>query len=206
MNRPSSGAGDLLDWAWAGTALEEPSGDLHLVASFPGGVLVALIDGLGHGAEAAEAAEAAAAVLAADAGQGVDELMRRCHAALRKTRGVAMTLASLDARTATLSWSGVGNVDAVLRHAGASHARAERAIAQRAGVVGYQLPPLHVDTLALVPGDTLLMATDGIRAGYSSEVRLDGSPQEIARSILERFAKGNDDARVLVARYRGPGP
>jgi hypothetical protein len=70
--------------------------------------------------------------------------------------------------------------------------------------MGFQLPPLRSDTLTLSPGDTLIMATDGIRTAFSQGIAIDRRPSEIAGSLLRRFAKGGDDARVVVARYVGP--
>src|SRR5690349_16912748 len=104
----------LLDWGVAARALpgERASGDLHLVETFPGGVLVAVVDALGHGEEAAIAAQLAVATLAKHAAEPVDALMQRCHLALRrKTRGVVMSLASFDAAERTMTWLGVGNVE-----------------------------------------------------------------------------------------------
>jgi hypothetical protein len=101
-----------------------------------------------------------------------------------------------------LSWAGVGNVDAVvLRRDG----RRGAGIAVRGGVVGYQLPPLRAATVDIAPGDVLILATDGIRAGFIESIVPDGVPQNIADSILARWARGSDDARVVVARYFG-GP
>jgi hypothetical protein len=71
------------------------------------------------------------------------------------------------------------------------------------GVVGLQLPPLRGFVLPIVQGDTLLMATDGIRSGFAECLRLDESPQVMAERVLARHVKGTDDALVLVARYRG---
>ena len=51
---------------------EEESGDLHLVTQTDRGALVAVIDGLGHGSEAANAARAAVATLEPHANEGVD--------------------------------------------------------------------------------------------------------------------------------------
>jgi len=73
----------IIEWAWAGSALESLSGDLHVIVPYAGGALVALIDGLGHGAEAFEAARAALSVLEAQADAPVLTLMERCHEALR---------------------------------------------------------------------------------------------------------------------------
>src|SRR5437660_1766381 len=109
----------LLDWGVASLALpgQAVSGDLHLVQPFPNGVLVAAVDGLGHGAEAATAAQVAVATLQAHAHESVLALLKRCHETLRETRGVVLTLASFHARDGTITWAGVGNVEGVLQRA-----------------------------------------------------------------------------------------
>jgi negative regulator of sigma-B (phosphoserine phosphatase) len=197
--------GAIATCGWAGRALEGDSGDLHLVVPFPGGLLVALLDGLGHGSEAAAASRAAVPVLTQYAAEAPLLLMRRCHEALRKTRGAVMTLASFRTLGSSMTWVGVGNVDGVLLRSPGSSSDADEALAVRGGVVGYQLPPLHTETLRVSSGDTLVLATDGIRGGFSTSVAVDSPPQEIAESILARFARGNDDAHVVVARYLGGG-
>lgn len=190
-------------WGWAGSALEDESGDLHVVAEFSGGALVALVDGLGHGPEAASAARAAAEVLAAHATDPVTDAVQRCHAALRKTRGAVMSVASFHTAQSAMTWMAIGNVDSVLvRGDGAP----SEGIVGRGGVVGYQIPVLRCTTLAVVPGDTLVMATDGIRGGFSTDLDIDRDPQQIADDLLEQFAKGTDDAHVLVVRYLGARP
>ena len=184
----------------AGAALEGESGDVHVVAPFSDGVLVAVIDGLGHGSEAAAAANEAAAVLQAFAGEPVAALIERCHEALHKTRGAVMSLASFDGRVSSMTWFGVGNVEGVLLHAEGPR---RDTVTLRGGIVGYQLPALRPSALPVSPGDTLIMATDGIRAGFVTDLTGEGSPQEIAQSILDRYGRGSDDALVVVARYLG---
>ena len=78
-----------LDWSVAELALrgQKQSGDLHVVRALPEGVLVSVIDGLGHGDEAAHAASIAAATMAQYQTQSVIDLVRRCHTALIGTRG-----------------------------------------------------------------------------------------------------------------------
>jgi hypothetical protein len=196
----------VIEWGWAGRALEHPSGDLHVVVEFEGGALVALIDGLGHGLDAAQVSRAAAAVLEAHANEAADALLERCHESLRKTRGAVMSIASLDARSSALSWVGVGNVEGVLLRARGAPKHSNRVIAVRGGVVGFQLPPLRIETLPISPDDTLIMASDGIGSGFSSELPLELTPQELAESILVRFGKQTDDAHVVVARYLGESP
>ena len=196
----------VIEWGWAGRALEDPSGDLHAVVELGDGALVALLDGLGHGSEAAQAARAAVALIEEKASASVVELVRQCHDALHKTRGAVMSVAWFDANDASMTWTGVGNVDSVLiRAASSAHARNE-ALSTRGGVVGYRLPALRADRHALSVGDLLVMVTDGVQATFGSGIVTQFSAQEIAESILVRYAKGTDDAHVVVARYLGAQP
>lgn len=197
-----------IDWASAGAALEGEvvSGDVHVVAGFDGGVLVGVIDGLGHGPEAAAAAREAARILEELAGEPLSTLVQQCHQALRKTRGAVMTLASFDAHASSMTWMGVGNVEAILLRAGRADRSAREGVALRGGVVGYQLPTLRESSLPVSPGDTLVLATDGIRSGFVAGLAGQGTPQEIADAILARYARGSDDALVVVARYVGVTP
>src|SRR5688572_9406828 len=96
---------DGLTWAVAGRALdgEVRSGDAAAIVERPDGVLIAAFDGLGHGAEAAESAERAREVVEANAGDGLVDLVERCHAALGGMRGAAMTIADLG-RDGALAW------------------------------------------------------------------------------------------------------
>jgi len=117
MDRLSGSVGNApLEWGMAGEPLagQPKSGDLGLVLPFPGGVLIGVLDGLGHGDEAAVAARAAAEVLRAQPDAHVIWLVRQCHEALGETRGVVMSLASFSERYATLTWIGIGNVEGLL--------------------------------------------------------------------------------------------
>jgi negative regulator of sigma-B (phosphoserine phosphatase) len=195
---------DLIEFAVAEAALpgEPESGDLHLVAPHPRGVLVAAIDGLGHGGEAAEAARVAGAALAEDPGTDLANLFVRAHGRLARSRGVVMSLASFE-RGGKLTWLGVGNVEGTLLRAEQGKVRRADSIMLRGGVVGYQLPQLRPSTTAVERGDMLILATDGIGSGYIGKVDPATTPATLAGRILAGFGKGGDDALVLVARYVG---
>src|SRR3989449_4254272 len=96
MPEASVGAPALIEWGVASLALpgEAESGDRHLVTPVGTGVLVAVVDGLGHGAEAASAAKAAVAALERHATESPAPLLERCHRALKGTRGAVMSVAA----------------------------------------------------------------------------------------------------------------
>jgi len=195
----------LIDWGVATLMLagEQESGDLHLIKPVGTGVLVSVVDGLGHGAEAAAAARAAVAALNRHAQESVLPLLQRCHQALAGTRGVVVSVALFDRADGSMTWLGVGNVEGVLLYADSGRRRGRERLVTRGGIVGSELPPLRAEVLAVAPGDTLILATDGIRSGFADDLAIDGPPQQLADQILARSGKSTDDALVLVARYLG---
>lgn len=178
------------------------SGDRYVFQPFSDGVLLAAIDGIGHGNEAANASELTCAILKAHAAEPVTALARRCHDHLRSTRGVVMSLAAFDVVRNLLTWLGIGNVQGVLRRSGRPLA-SEESLLVRAGVVGSQLPRLQASVLPVASGDTLILATDGVRSGFACAIPFALSPQKTAQAILDAHSKGTDDALVLVAHYHG---
>ena len=197
----------VLDWGVASLPLngQSESGDRSVVQFFPGGVLLGVIDGLGHGNEAALAASAAESILRAQPQEPVISLVRQCHENLRSTRGVVMSLVSFDILHGLMTWLGVGNVRGVLRRSGSSSNLPQEELLLRAGVIGGQipLPPLQAAVLPVFQGDTLFLASDGIRGEFALEQAPSEMSQRTAQVILSRFANGNDDALVLVARIGG---
>lgn len=205
MHDASVRASSLIEWGVATLALpgERESGDLHLVKAVGQRVLVSVVDGLGHGAEAAAAARTAVATLDRHVDEFVLPLLQRCHEALRGTRGVVMSLALLDAPRGSLTWLGVGNVEGILLSADQAARPGRARLVTRGGIVGSELPRLRAEVVAVAPGDTLIFATDGIHDGFADAVSADASPQQLADEILARYKKGTDDALVLVARRLG---
>jgi serine/threonine protein phosphatase PrpC len=187
---------------------ETESGDLHVVQPAGTGVLVGVADGLGHGAEAAAAARAAVTTVQEHADEALLPLFQRCHRALVGTRGVVMSLAFFQG-DGSMTWVGVGNVECVLLYGALPNGPARPAptsLVTRGGIVGGELPPLRADVHAVAPGDTLIVATDGIKHSFADGLSAETPPQQLADQILTRFEKGTDDALVLVARYLGrPG-
>ncbi|MGH7533274.1 MAG: SpoIIE family protein phosphatase, partial [Gemmatimonadales bacterium] len=114
---------------------ETESGDLHLVHAIEGGVLVAVVDALGHGSEAAVAAACAIAAAKTYGHEPVLSVLQRCHAALIGGRGVVMSLAAFNVETRTMTWIGVGNVEAFLLPTGGG-TEMRQSLVTRGGIVG----------------------------------------------------------------------
>lgn len=209
MRDTSVGTSRVIDWGVATLALpgEAQSGDVYLVKPIATGVLLAVVDGLGHGAEAAAAARAAVTTLERDAGESPVALIERCHRALHGTRGAVLTVVIVNHHDRALTWLGVGNVEATLLYGAGSARRGHSSLVTRGGIVGSELPRLHPETLRIAPRDTLILVTDGIREGYADGLPSEATPQQLADHILARHGKGTDDALVLVARFlSGTGP
>jgi len=176
-------------------------GDGGLVLMRPEGTFLAVVDGIGHGGPAEAAARAALELLRQLAGPDLSGTLIRCHDALKATRGATMGLAWVNRVTATLSWLGVGNVSGVLHPNGSKRRASAPYMPQFGGVVGRRLRPLEPSTVPIEPGDTIVLATDGLRRAVLGDAPpARWSESAFAERLVETHANGQDDAYVLVAR------
>lgn len=193
---------DWIEWEVCARPLpgEAVSGDVHVAAPCAAGLLLGVIDGLGHGASAAEAANRARGILLDAPEKRLDALMVRCHQELHRTRGAAMTLAFIH-RHGRLAWLGVGNVEAVLVRASAEKQRRRESLLLQPGVVGQQIPTLRLSELDLGAGDQVIIATDGVRTAFLEILAVPGTAAAVAGRVLAEYGKHTDDALVVAATY-----
>jgi negative regulator of sigma-B (phosphoserine phosphatase) len=205
---PEPTAREPVEWAIATKCRrgETTSGDLAVVTLVPGGVLVAGIDGLGHGDEAAHAARTAAEVLRESPSRDLVLLVERCHAALKGTRGAAISLAFVSPSDRGVTWLGVGNVEGRVLSGDPSAIRPKGSLPLGNGVPGHELPPVRAATLELRTGDILVLATDGVDAVFADSLDISGSTQAISERILADHWRPTDDALVVAVRYLGMRP
>jgi hypothetical protein len=204
---PPTQATPLIEWGVASRTLpgETVSGDLFVVRESEAGVLVGVVDALGHGSEAGAAAELAVATLTKHSTEPLVPLLQRCHQALIGTRGVVVSLAWFARTDRTMIWLGIGDVEGEIVFADPNLQPSKTTLVTRGGIVGARLPVARPWVIPVAVGDVLIFSTDGIRSGYVNGVAPTGPPQRIADQILERFGKMTDDALVLVARYCAEG-
>ena len=197
-----------MEWARAGRPLptENTSGDRGVAVSIDGqGALFGVVDGLGHGPDAATAALCAVDTLERARSERLEDLVQLCHRVLAGTRGVAMTLARVDFPTSTLRWTGVGNVRANLVAKDVTGTRIRSSAALAAGIVGYRIPQIRAARpVPIRPGDLIVIATDGIAEDHLQHIDFAASATVIAEELLSGHAKQTDDAMVLAVRHRGP--
>lgn len=197
--------GDAVDTAAAVFILpgQSESGDRCLVVPTRAGSLVAVVDGLGHGREAAMAAEAAVGYIRNHAASLLTDIAQGCSAALSATRGAVMSLAYFDADRSTMAWLGIGNVEGRLLLRTSESAYAQQHLLLRPGVAGQKLPKMQASVSRVQRGDVLIFATDGISPDFADHIAIDAPLGTIADGIIARYCKHNDDALALVARFLG---
>lgn len=192
----------LIEWGAAGRPCggQWESGDGYLVKLPSQTAVIAVVDGVGHGSEAARAARTALAVVDAFATAPPVELLYRCHEALRATRGVVMTVAWIDAHKRKLQWMGIGNVATTLIHGNLSTPREH--LITRGGLLGHQIPHVAVASTPISSGDSLVFVTDGVRWDPRAGAFPAADPARAARRLLDDHANPGDDALALVVRVQ----
>ena len=182
---------------------QKESGDRYFLKEYNGFVLIAVVDGIGHGDEAADAAKRAIEYLESHSSEPLIPLVKACHEYLKNTRGVVMSIALVNMTYGTVQWLGVGNVGAVLLRGDPNILPQQEHIIMRGGVVGHTLPMLQASSHPLTRKDVLIFTTDGVAEAFTRDVMMHETAQNIADTICRLHAKGNDDALVLVGRYLG---
>jgi serine phosphatase RsbU (regulator of sigma subunit) len=178
---------------------ETVNGDAWQLDWFEGACRIAVIDGLGHGPQAALAADAARASLSARLDLSPVDALRACHVALAGTRGAAMSIATVDAAAAQLTFAGVGNVEGHLLQ----HGKQQRLVAHR-GIVGAAFPNVRALVFDLPAEWLLVLHTDGISARFQIEdlpPELHTHPQRLADGLLGGWSRAGDDATIVVIRH-----
>ncbi|WP_372351886.1 SpoIIE family protein phosphatase [Streptomyces sp. KL116D] len=175
---------------------EQECGDSAAVVDAPGGRTVVVVDGLGHGAEAAEASASAVAVFREEVERPLPELLSAMDRALRGGRGAAVGLVRL--RPGTLEHCGIGNVRVLLTAHDGVHSRD----VGRPGVVGWNMPRPQARSVPVPEGCAVVVHTDGIRSRWADSATpflLGLPPRLLAAALGHGHRSARDDATVLVS-------
>jgi serine/threonine protein phosphatase PrpC len=174
---------------------ESVSGDAFTVIRSEAELLVAIADGLGHGPRAAEAALAFCSHIEQHSAQPLDALFRGADRAVAGTRGVVGAIIRIDCNLGMLEVASVGNV------AFRALSREKIQPLPTPGILGRGLRDIRSFRFSLTPGDLLTLFTDGISSGFDLDHFRKQSVDQIARDLLARYGKSNDDATCVVIRH-----
>jgi len=188
----------MLDYYIAEKALDRVNGDTGFIRIEDGQLFIGLVDGAGHGPKAHTIAQASRNFLEENRNQELPALMSQLHAELLGGIGGVAIVGKLDSKTFQLRYVGIGNI--FLRKVGNS---SERAVTQD-GVIGYHIRTPREKTMQFSGGEVLVLHTDGITSQFDEsdypEIQNDDA-QTIAKNLIKRFGKNNDDATCVVIRF-----
>lgn len=165
-------------------------------------ITLCVADGLGHGEQAEKAAKAAMGYVARHLSDPLSEIFAGCDRAIRHTRGVVMGIAVIDEDAGTLIYAGIGNIHGMIVGEKPTH------LSSNYGIVGGGYKTLWCKTVPFMPGDLVILSTDGVSeridlSDYEDALRADA--RRLAETILQDWRRGTDDAAVLVFRSEVAG-
>jgi len=177
---------------------QEVCGDAWGVEQTPDYSVFMLADGLGHGFDARTAAAEAVRILHSVPGLSPAEIVERSHLALRSTRGAALAVARVDRYRDRVTFAGIGNISAHI-YSGATEGQH---LVSVHGTAGFQTAKIREFEYPWPDRGMLLMYSDGL-GSHTSPAAYPGlslrDPALIAGVLYRDFARGNDDATVVVA-------
>ena len=179
---------------------ERVCGDGWLFHHAPNRTLAMIVDGLGHGPDAARAASAALHVVRAHAGLRLARIIEMAHSALLPTRGAAIAIAEVLPKERIVRFAGVGNVSGVV-----SSASEMRSMVSNHGTMGHTLPTVHEFTYPWTSDSSLIMHSDGIMTRWNLDAYrglATHHPALLAGVLYRDFTRGRDDASVIVFHGR----
>jgi len=177
---------------------QEVCGDAYFVKAFENKVLIAVVDGLGHGPDAAAAANTAVEYLKNNYQKSLTEIIKGCHKEMKGTRGAAIGIALIDLQNSVLRYTVVGNIEVSVK------SRTVIRPISINGILGYNLRQVREEEFSFNPGDLIILHSDGISTKFDLNLYppefLGQHPQTIAERIAAEFGSGRDDLCIVVAR------
>jgi anti-sigma regulatory factor (Ser/Thr protein kinase) len=176
---------------------EEVPGDAWDASDSPTGLRFLVVDGVGHGPDAAQAAARVVKVFRAGLDQTLPTLLEWMHDALRALRGAVVAIAEVDRAQSLLRFVGVGNVAASLW----GGPRPQNLVSMN-GTLGHGAFHARLFTYPLSGQTLLVMHSDGLATRWNLEDYaglLARDPAIVAGVLYRDYTRGRDDVTVLAA-------
>lgn len=177
---------------------ETACGDAWTFREKENGYSFVLADGLGHGLHASEASIEAVRIFREYANEAPSFLLQRMHQAMRATRGAAVMIFDVDAKTRQIRCSGAGNIAGSI-----VEGRNTRSMVSQNGTVGHQVAKFQQFDYPWPASSYLVLHSDGIQTRWKLDAYpgiLSRHPALIAAILCRDFRRERDDATVVVLR------
>jgi anti-sigma regulatory factor (Ser/Thr protein kinase) len=175
---------------------EKRCGDAWSFVAHPGRKLILLVDGLGHGNDAADAAAHAVSAFHQNADRHPVEILSYIHDNLKATRGGVAAIAEILADEKVLNYAGVGNISGVVFSGESS-----KNLVSYNGTLGSVLPKVKTFQSEWHADSCLIMHSDGIKSRWDLSAYsglLNKHPATIAGVLIRDFRRQRDDCSVVV--------
>jgi anti-sigma regulatory factor (Ser/Thr protein kinase) len=162
------------------------------------GARVLIVDGVGHGFDAAEAAAESVRAFQASRGLGPVEVLEQLNSLLRHTRGAVAAMAVIDVPRGRVRFAGIGNISAAVLTPDRTYN-----MVSLNGTLGHQVRKIHEFTYPWPAGALMVLHSDGL----SEKWRLEDYPRLVSRhptliaGILFRdHRRERDDATIIAVK------
>ncbi len=160
--------------------------------------IVLIVDGLGHGRDAAVAADEAVAVFQANLHRGPGEILSYINDALKKTRGAVAGIVRIDHAASSLTYAAVGNTAASI-----ISKQGSRSLVSHSGTLGVASPRMQEFQMDWPKDGVLIMHSDGLQSRWdllSYSGLISRHPAVIGAALIRDFRRQRDDASVVVVK------
>lgn len=171
-------------------------GDHWSIKMYDHKLFLILVDGLGHGEDAAKAADVALEVFNEYDYKDVEMYLDNINLELFQTRGAAVSIAELDLVNNLVRYTGLGNIQ------GRIMAKKRRNLVSKNGTGGNFRRGYLVKEYDFPEKSTIIMASDGISSYSLGKYHglLHKHPSIISAVIFRDYSRAYDDASILVVK------
>ena len=159
---------------------------------------ILVVDGLGHGPNAARAARAATDAFATHSAATPAALMQICHGALASTRGAAGGAARVDPAKKQGTFAGIGNIACRVESAGE-----RRQLVSHSGTLGHVMRRVQEFEFEFPAGSLLILHSDGLATHWAAADYpglMTKHAGLIAGVLYRDHERGRDDVTVVVLK------
>jgi serine/threonine protein phosphatase PrpC len=170
------------------------NGDTYLVEQCDDRTFMAVIDGLGHGEEAAVVAKMSREFIAAKRSLDLKQTILDLHRHLDRSRGVVAGLVRIDSQERKLRFCGIGNTEVRVISEPRMHP------ASLDGILGANVRKVVVFEYPYKSLKAVVLHSDGISSGFdlSDYPSICEEPQAVADTIMTKWGKQYDDATIAI--------